>query len=309
MKHQDVNPRNEKKKTFQRSQRLCGERMQILVAFQRKFCTTNWFVSILTHRTTCKKKQTNKESDKNLSGIWKVLSCNARIFLSRSKWFTSWIGEFYLQITLLCGTYDTQQTHDFHNKNQPKKKTSTQIRSADGIFRVGSCLITAHEMWNKNTTAQRKKQSSRKSISIAFNLCKLKWEETEQSSGKHYFTYFERLTICIFLLKIFDYVTVENTLKAALSRLLQFIMFRPINSTICKNILSDSNSGAKQAMNERNKKAHKNTKRATKFQRHEMHSVDALRRERVQQQFVFFFFEIREWARVQNIPYLKVSVG
>lgn len=77
----------------------------------------------------------------------------------------------------------------------------------------------------------REKQFSMQKYLIAFNLCKLKWEETEQSSGNSFL--FECLNICIFLLKIFDYVAVENTFKAA-QRLLQFIMFKTINSTICK---------------------------------------------------------------------------
>lgn len=121
-----------------------------------------------------------------------------------------------------------------------------QNKCVDGNFCVGSCLITGKNEKEKKS----KKQFSMAQYFIAFNLCKLKWEETEQSSGNSFL--FERLNICIFLSKMFDYVAVENTLKAAL-RSLQFIMFKAINSTICEIFLSNSMDGTKNKKKKKNR--------------------------------------------------------
>lgn len=210
---------------------LCA-RMQIAAAFQLNICTTNWFVSIHTNNN-------EKKSDKIYRYLESAFVRRTDILIAIGS---AWIGELTYK-----SPFHAVHTHDKHGrpKNAPtflhifsfarerksaadsktKKKPKPKQNGSRRNFRVG--LITAHEI-RKNKSNN---QSSRKSIPL--HLIYANWNEKKRSNQVGNSFLFERLTICIFLLKIFDCVTVENILKAAL-HLLQFIMFRPINSTICK---------------------------------------------------------------------------
>lgn len=130
-----------------------------------------------THRTTCKKVTQQKRVTKFIGHLESAFVQRTDILIAiRAVHFLNWW--IYLQITLLCGTYDTHththQTHDFRIKNNRKKTTISWCR------RNFSCWF----MFNYSTrnTQRHSERSNLHEKVFPLHLIYANWNEKKRSN-------------------------------------------------------------------------------------------------------------------------------